>query len=1248
MINKQKKAIFFSIDALFASIIIISAIVMLIDTSYIQKYEEKDMSYATIDLINSFSNIKINEINNTYVKDLIANGIINNTENTIIEQIGEFYVLNNSEYAKNLSKEISKDYIPDKFGFSIIVSDEEVYSNNISINKDLVTSKRLISGIEKFKPIFGSTSKVYLEGLSKKKDSAFIFFGGFIGQGNISKFTSQIPSDANITNIYLEMEVAENIGDKFNVFFNGVQCLGDLNKTISNMKADSYDLTSCKSSINPGDNNSILISFLPVDDLDIAYISGGFLQIDYETSEMFKEKSVGFEKYYFPTIEGIINLYSSIYVPGNITKMNICLKYFVNHTGTNSTFYLKIGNNTILKDNSSTSVENICFNNDTLVNDKGLDYNFLSGKNIPIRVGAENVSYYTEYLGNADSILVTDVSGSMGWRMDMDSVSGSVRNCEDPNFNNSDTERLSIAKCLDKDFIYDMLNITGNKVGLVSYESSTDSTLSLREENISLINEVDSYNDGGGTCICCGINSAKNLLSGSINRIVLISSGSVWKYNDFDLQSEPVLDSNNNSWYEFNYDNQSYWSEGITILGSTNSYSYAPYVDTEIASSLAGNALYVNLWENMGDDPGAPNDFSSETLNHTGNDFGILGNDDGWDYQSGTYDYTGNVRFDQINNQRLEIYTYDNDEKVSGAYGILFNISQEMYDVLNTTNGKAHISFNYRWDETGSFEDFEDQVWIKGRFISPNSGTHYLGSHLDNDTDNPDISKEIDVENDPDSDITDGMFYQDISQWIESPGMYYLDIGGKLLRDYSNEEGVFSFDNIQIEINNNTDHHYFRKNFTINDLSKIKKGIINVLSDQRVIIYINGNKVFEDIESDEGSYWNTNGIKIDGKYFREGENVIAVELLNTQLASKFDLELIGLNESRNKAMLVMTDGQATQDSGCPQTGTPSQEAIQAACDAREEYGITVFAVGFSDSSDEVTLNSIAECGGGIFIKSKNATALDEFYKDVAREIMDISRVEQKIVVSGSPTLSNLYGKGSYIEIDYIPQVPAPSFGEIAVNFMEKLDYDCTFNFTVSDKIRVYDAKVTSYSSSKWTDFLYVNNKTVYNLSQFNPVYESLGDPFAIGFDPNLLNTGDNNQIIIRTGLDSSNSTGCSDNSTLIYTGLMKADVSYSNILAYAKGCTWNLEFEDGEFSTLKVPPDYAGLKICNYTSIDISYDVNDTYDDGMYNLMRNLDLDDDGKIDVNLVKNNLIVNTISMLKVPFPWGPTVSEVRIWK
>jgi hypothetical protein len=78
----------------------------------------------------------------------------------------------------------------------------------------------------------------------------------------------------------------------------------------------------------------------------------------------------------------------------------------------------------------------------------------------------------------------------------------------------NDTKRISLAKCLDKDFVDTILNATGNKVALVGFTSSADTYHELSDDKTSLINHINNYPDSptGGTCVCCAINRAIQLL----------------------------------------------------------------------------------------------------------------------------------------------------------------------------------------------------------------------------------------------------------------------------------------------------------------------------------------------------------------------------------------------------------------------------------------------------------------------------------------------------------------------------------------------------------------------------------------------------------------------------------------------------------------------------------------------------------------------------------------------------------------
>ena len=118
--------------------------------------------------------------------------------------------------------------------------------------------------------------------------------------------------------------------------------------------------------------------------------------------------------------------------------------------------------------------------------------------------------------------------------------------------------------------------------------------------------------------------------------------------------------------------------------------------------------------------------------------------------------------------------------------------------------------------------------------------------------------------------------------------------------------------------------------------------------------------------------------------------------------------------------------------------------LKAACDAREEYGIKVFSVGYSSAAEVLTLQAISNCGDGISTTSSNITGLKEFYSDVAASIVSASRHSQTIKVEGDPISSTLFND-SYIKFNYTPITTPPQFGEIELNFEENGFKNCTFN-----------------------------------------------------------------------------------------------------------------------------------------------------------------------------------------------------------
>ncbi len=1413
------RGFYFSLDALLSITILIIAIVG-ISTMYTSERQSSQIDYLTYDLVTIMSNIRVSEINNTFIEELITNGSIVNPNSTLIEQIGEFWAKNQTSLAEKLAGNVTEELVPKGFGFGIYIENDLLYERATNLTGSLVSSRRMISGIEKGKPVRGATSRAYLVGVKERLTAAFAYFGGFVGQGNLTKILSGVPADAVVTSVLLEADIASN----FTLYLNGTQCGGTYAPTTDDMNADTWDISSCNASILKGGDTNITIIFLGL--LNESYIGGGYLRVDYKTNTSISDLNTGNDFFMFPGIRGVINQFSSFFVPGSLQSMRAYLHYNAPRTNeSNTTLYLTIGNRTVFTDYNSTTEQSVYVEDATL--SSMLNYGFLSNRTVPIRLGFSNLSYFQQAIrgkGIGDAVLITDRSGSMYWPMfgacDVDNSDGLVPDCS-PGL----AERIAVAQFVDENFTRSMVEgIEGNRVGLVGFGNSVCSSMDLTDNVSTLAGEIGTYGpaDGqncGSTCIACGIYEAVQLLNDT--SIALISEKSEWTYSSDFQSSPPPNDGMGRPWTNFSYDDSS-WEQGYAILG------FGSGADTVIHGGVA------DLWELQADRTTPEVDFTSG-MNSSWNTFGLGAGDDGWDWQEDTYDYNGGwTSFNGVSGGELEMYmdSTSNDDDISGAYGVQFEITPDMAAMISS-GGTGTLSFHYEWDDNGGDFESSDEVWVKSRLHNATQTT-FLGSELS--AVDGDSTLEIASADNPNNDFS-GTFTQDVSALISNQGTYYLDFGCKLFKNRNNEDGWCRFDNVMLEIKNVSGDFYFRKKFTVSDLSTIKDPVVLVYSDDSADVYLNGVLVDSDPVQHAGEYWNrevdlyrvpmitedfesgTNGwtdggageewelgvpangpsqdhtpagtecwgTDLNGDYehnavwtldspeynisdlaspelsfwvwvngasgdylqvfvstdggmgwtqiddlirdyptwtrltydlnnfisdefrvrftwisdgvyprnegayiddlvitemqdlglFQAGDNIIAVKLANADSVSAgFDLSLIA-NPPRKKAMLIMSDGDANRcvsDSSCndcggtsccmdssgqltvpcdniPGIGAAGEQAINLSCWAHAEYNISIYAVAFGNAGAAAAdiLNLSACCDScENFYTSNNVSGLAEIYQTIAQNMTTAFGTirSQTVNIIGELPPSELF-PDSYIELNYTPIIAPMQYGEVPFTYYTEPFVNCSPIVPIPSQLRIVDAKVTSYSGEHWTSLVGSNGQVVYNLSDYSSTYEPLGDPFIVQVPAGYI-VGGNNYFTISTGDGPANSTGCSEDNSLIYTGMFRPDEVYSPVLEYADGCKWTVEYEDLSFSTFLVESTYNGSKRCFFTSDNVTYDHNDTIDNSVYQLLSQLDFDKDGRLQVKLNENNLQIEAFWVPKVPYMWGPSIAEVRVWQ
>lgn len=489
-----KKALFFSLDALIASILIISVLIV-VPFFYPVKSSEPQEIYFASDMVQVLSSIRLQEVNRSEVIALLSSQNITDYNKTILEQVLRFQVEGKEDAAEHLLNLTASSLIPDYFSMGVWVEgyDDPLFTSGNRSVSELASSKQMVSGIERGRIIEGLASRVLLSNINSMSGRGYSYFGGYEGDGNITKKLALPRSITSIDSAYMEMDA----GSAFDLYINGA--FSGTYIPTGTMAAAKWDINSpYLPNFSPG-NNTILLAF----NSSKKYVGGGYIRVDYISSEIsLTNETRG--KYEFPGVDGIINIYSSIFVPGSLDALKIFLHYRSDYE-----IFLTIGGQTIYS-YSSEGENSVNITDDELKLE--LNYSSMGDTTIPIRLGLRNVTM--AFGGKSDSALITDRTGSME-TCDVGSnctsgICDTYAPCHD--------RRDRVAQKSDRAFVNEILSVQGNKIGLVGYGerlNSVCSTLDFTSDNSSIQQSINDYYNQwcGYTCISCGITAATQLLT---------------------------------------------------------------------------------------------------------------------------------------------------------------------------------------------------------------------------------------------------------------------------------------------------------------------------------------------------------------------------------------------------------------------------------------------------------------------------------------------------------------------------------------------------------------------------------------------------------------------------------------------------------------------------------------------------------------------------------------------------------------
>tara|TARA_Y100000310_G_scaffold255534_2_gene263035 strand:- start:564 stop:1076 length:513 start_codon:yes stop_codon:yes gene_type:complete len=141
----MKKGVFFTIDSIIGAGILFVVIVFT-SSLYVEEQPSFHLNYLSQDVIRTLSILTVQEVDNDYIDSLIDGGTITNLDNTILEQIIEFWVDDQITFANDTTRNVTNAFIPDIDGFGLWIDDESIYQRDVPIEKSLISSKKMISG----------------------------------------------------------------------------------------------------------------------------------------------------------------------------------------------------------------------------------------------------------------------------------------------------------------------------------------------------------------------------------------------------------------------------------------------------------------------------------------------------------------------------------------------------------------------------------------------------------------------------------------------------------------------------------------------------------------------------------------------------------------------------------------------------------------------------------------------------------------------------------------------------------------------------------------------------------------------------------------------------------------------------------------------------------------------------------------------------------------------------------------------
>ncbi|NQZ84520.1 MAG: hypothetical protein HRU03_02280 [Nanoarchaeales archaeon] len=132
----KRRSQLFLFDGILGFTLIIIALGVVF-TYYSTSFESQNLHSLNQELLNSYTNTKINDLNDNEIRDFFRQGHIRNIHNSIAQQTSEFYYENKIGLAQNLTRVFVDDFVTKQINAKVLIFNQTSISTPVTLFEKL-------------------------------------------------------------------------------------------------------------------------------------------------------------------------------------------------------------------------------------------------------------------------------------------------------------------------------------------------------------------------------------------------------------------------------------------------------------------------------------------------------------------------------------------------------------------------------------------------------------------------------------------------------------------------------------------------------------------------------------------------------------------------------------------------------------------------------------------------------------------------------------------------------------------------------------------------------------------------------------------------------------------------------------------------------------------------------------------------------------------------------------------------------